>query len=304
MTPVLLRPFWLLALVPVVVAAIWVWRRRQAGDWGLVVDADLLPTLRRLGFLIEGGRSPSAMLPFVAAGLMVLALSGPAVLRPGAVAFRALDPMVLVLDLSPSVVADARVLGDLQAGAAGLMAGSEGRPVGMMVYAGDAYLASAPTSDAQTLQGLIAVLGPGTMPIAGSRPDIALSMARDLFGGAGGIGGADLVVISDGGGMGPRTTEEAARLAHDGARVWALALPRAAPGAPPADPAALADLVRAGNGQSLPVADAPALLARIAAVRTARLTREPEAGTSFRDLGPWLLPLALAALFPLFQRRR
>ncbi|MFT4151846.1 MAG: VWA domain-containing protein, partial [Paracoccaceae bacterium] len=232
MSVLLLRPLWLIALLPVLAAAVWVRRRRLAGDWAQVVDPALMPALRRLGLLAEGGRNRTAMLPFLAAAVMSVALAGPAVLRPGAVAWKALDPMVLMLDLSPSVVADVRVLGDLQVAAATLLARSEGRPVGMVVYAADAYLASAPTSDAQSLQGLIAVLGQGTMPVVGSRPDIALSMARDLFGGKDGpgIGGADLVVISDGGGAGPRATEEAARLAHDGARVWALALPRAAEG--------------------------------------------------------------------------
>ncbi len=301
----LLRPLWLAALVPLVLAALWVRRRAGLGEWSALVDPALLPALHRLGFLKGGGSNPHALLPFAAAAVLVLALSGPSVPRPGMPEFRALDPLVLVLDLSPSIVADERVLADLQAGAAGLLDGAQGRPVGMMLYAADAYLASAPTTDAESLRSLIGVLEQGTVPVAGSRPDIALSMARDLFADADGpgLGGADLVLLTDGGGAGPRAEEEAARLAYDGARVWALVLP-AAPGAPAPDAAGLAALTRAGGGAALPVADAAALTERIARARTARLVREDTAGQGVRELGPWLIPLALLALFPLFRRRR
>lgn len=302
----LLRPFWLLALLPVLALALWVRRRQLAGEWAGVVDARLLPALRRLGLIADGRADPLAMLPFVAGAGLVLALSGPAMLRPGAVTFRVLDPLVLMLDLSPSVVADPAVLADLQAAAATMLAMADGRPVGIMVYAADAYLASAPTSDAASLQGLIAVLQRDTVPVAGSRPDIALSMARDLFGGSDGpgLGGADLVLVTDGGGAGLRAVEEAARLRSDGARVWALVLPRSAPGAPPPDPAQLADLARAGGGADLPAAGARDLMARIATVRTARLTQEDTGGQSHRDFGPWLVAVPMLALFPLFRRRR
>lgn len=303
---VLLRPWWLLALPPIAAAAIWARRRRLAGAWAGVIDPALMPALRRLGLLADGRRDPQAALPFAAAAVLALALSGPALPRQGAVEYRALDPLVLAMDLSPSVVADERVLVEARTAAATLLPLANGRPVGMMVYAADAYLASAPTSDTDALSGLVAVLSRDTMPVAGSRPDIALSMARDLFGANGGpgLGGADLVLVTDGGGTGPRAVEEAARLAGDGARVWALVLPRAAEGAPPPAPDALARLARAGGGDALPAAQAPALMARIAAARTARLAREDSAGHSFRDLGPFLLPLALLAVFPLFRRRR
>lgn len=302
---VLLRPLWLLALLPVIAAAIWVRRRRMAGEWGAVIDPALLPALRRLGLLTDGRRNRLAMLPFVSAAVLVIGLSGPAVLRSGAVEYRALDPLILVLDLSPSVVGDPAPLGDLQAAAAQILTASEGRPVGIMAYAADAYLVSTPTSDAGSLQGLIAVLNRDVMPVAGSRPDIALSMARDLFGAdQATLGGADLVVISDGGGAGPRATEEAARLHNDGARIWSLVLNRPAPGAPQPNPAGLEELAKSGGGAAFPVADVTTLMTRIAAARTARLARDPQGGAHFLDLGPWLLPLSMLAVFPLFRRRR
>lgn len=301
----LLRPLWLLALVPVVLAAAALRHRRLSGAWSAVVDPALMPTLHRLGLLRDGGRNTLAVLPLVAAGVLALGLSGPAILRPGAPAYRALDPLVLVLDLSPSIVADERALADLKTGAVGLLDAAGGRPVGMMVYAADAYLASAPTTDVDSLRGLIGVLAHDTMPVAGSRPDIALSLARDLLttGDEQGLGGADLVLVTDGGGAGLRAEEAAARLAHEGARIWALSVPAAA-GAPPPDLEGLDRLTAAGGGGSLPLADAATLWDRIARARTLRLAREDTAAQGAYDLGPWALPMCLLILLPLFRRQR
>lgn len=300
----MLRPLWLLALLPVLLGAVWARHRRRAGEWSDIIDPALMPALRRLGLFVDGKGDRAAMLPFVCAGLMALALAGPAILRPGGVEYRALDPVLLALDLSPSVVADEGVLTDAKAAAVTLLSLAGGRPVGVMVYGADAYLAFAPTSDAGSLRDVISSLSRDTLPVAGSRPDIALSMARDLFAGAGGLGGADLVLITDGAGTGPRANEEAARLAHDGARVWALTLSRVAPGAPPPRPDALADLTRAAGGAAFPADDVAGLMRRIDAVRTARMARQDTGGQAFRDLGPWLLLPAMLALLPLFQRRR
>lgn len=301
---ILLRPLWLLALLPLLALALLLWHRRAAGAWADVLDPALLPALRRLGLLTDGRHDLARLLPPVAAGVTVLALSGPALRQDAGQGLRVVDPLILLLDLSPSVVADPKVLSATQAAAASLLAETEGRPAGVMLYAADAYLASAPTTDHDSLMGLLAVLDRGTMPVVGSRPDLALSMARDLFATAeAGMGGADLVLISDGGGAGPQATEQAARLATDGARVWALTLPRSAAGAPAADPAALAATARAGGGLALAAAEARALVPRIEASRTARLARDPRAAGSFRDLGAWLLPLAMAALLPLFRRQ-
>lgn len=309
----LLRPLWLLALLPLLGFAYWLQRRRAVGYWSEVIDADLVPVLRRLGMLQEGQGRGYALLPLIAAGVMILALSGPALLRRGAPEYRALDPLILLLDMSPSVVSGQKSLTGLQYAAAAVLGLSEGRPVGVLLYAGDAYLASAPTSDAHSLEGLIAVLAQDTMPVAGSRPDMALSMARDLFatvdpettpGLVPGLVGADLVIVSDGGNIGPRALEEASRLKNDGARVWAVALGQSAEGAPPPDPAALERLSAAGGGAMRSEEDVPDLMARIETARSTKLARQVQGSSAYHDFGPWLLTLALLVLFPLFRRRR
>lgn len=300
---VLLRPWWLLAFVPAAALALWLWRHRAAGEWAAVIDPVLLAAMRRLGHLHAGSTDLSPFLACATAALAALALAGPAVPRAGGDSFERLDPIVLLLDLSPSV-ASGPALADLQAAAAEVLQSAGARPVGIMVYAADAYIASAPTSDAASLQGLIAVLAPETMPVAGSRPDIALAEARDIFGDASHAdpGGADFVVISDGGGA-ERALDEARRLASEGARVSTLALAPQTPGAPAPDPQALTELARVGAGTAAPARDPKPVLAAIEAARIARIARSDEAARAFRDLGPLLLALAALPALALFRRR-
>lgn len=217
MSWLLLRPLWLAALPLLALLALWVWRRRPAGAWERIVAPPLLARMRELGFVAPAGGRWTGLLPFAVAALVIVGLSGPARLRPDSLAFDRMDPILLVLDMSPSVAGTAQ-LGDAQAAAALVLQEAKGRPTGLMLYAADAYVASAPTSDAASLQSLVAVLGAETMPVEGSRPDIALSVARELFAGEGrpGLAGADLIVISDGGGVGPRAWEEALARSAEG----------------------------------------------------------------------------------------
>lgn len=300
---VLLRPWWLLALLPAAALALWLWRHRAAGEWGAVIDPPLLAAMRRLGHLEAGATEPSPFLACGAAALVALGLAGPAVPRQGTDSYERLDPIVLLLDLSPSV-SSGPPLADLQAAAAQVLQSAGARPVGMMVYAADGYVASAPTSDAASLQGLVAVLSAETMPVAGSRPDIALAEARDIFGDAAHAdpGGADFIVVSDGGGA-DRALDEARRLASEGARVSTLALAPETPGGPPPDPDALAALARAGGGTAAPARNPRPVLEAIETARIARIARSDEASRVFRDFGPWFLALAALPALALFRRR-
>lgn len=296
---VLLRPLWLLALLPLAGLAALIWRGRRGGEWAGLVDPALWAAMRRIGQVAVARREPGRLAPALAGLAVTLALAGPAVLRPGAPDFRPLDPMLLLLDLSPSVTGG-EGLSDLQAAAAFLLSQAGGRPVGLVAYAADAYLASAPTADADSLQSLIAVLSRDTMPVTGSRPDIALAGVRDILGA--GLDGADIVVISDGGGAGGPSLAEAARLHAEGARIWTLAIERVAEGAPPPDRGALDALAAAGGGAGAAARDPRPLLPRIEAARHMRLAASPEAGRLLRDLGPWILLLALPPALLLMRR--
>ncbi|MEI4485044.1 VWA domain-containing protein [Frigidibacter sp. MR17.14] len=303
MTLVWLRPFWALALLPLALLGWQLWRQRGHGGWEGILAPAVLARLAQLGLARAGGGRLMRLSPWMAALAVVIALTGPARLAAGATGLLRADPILLLLDLSPSVSKSPARLADLQAAAAALLNGADGRPVGVLVFAADAFVASAPTTDAASLASLIGVLGPDTMPLSGSRPDIALGAVRELFGGGGGIGGADLVMISDGGGAGrPAALAEAQRAAEGGARLWTLALTAADPEAPAAEAAALDQLARTGGGAGLAARAAPELAARIAERRIGALAASQRAPEVFRDMGRWLLLLALLPAALLFRR--
>ena len=181
-----LRPLWLLAL-PIAPLLWWLARqaRAGAGGWRKAVAPELLRVL-----LEERGqgRSLRPALLASAAALAILALAGPAWERlPEPVAERT-DGLVVVLDVSMSMLAEdvapsrmararhklADLLGQRQEGLTALVA-----------YAGDAHVVTPLTDDTRTIANLVGALHPTMMPVQGSRPGAALELARQLYRNAG-----------------------------------------------------------------------------------------------------------------------
>ncbi|GLK83843.1 vWA domain-containing protein [Ancylobacter defluvii] len=288
---VLLRPWWLAAIPLLALLALWLWRRGGAGGWERVMPPAMLVAMRTLGHLRRsGGRSGFA--PLIAAGLLSLGLCGPAVPRADAPRLAGDGAILIAIDMSPSV-AESPALADAQAAAAEVLTAAAGRPVGLLLYAGEAYEVAAPTADPATLESQIAVLGSGTMPGGGSRPAAAVALARQMLQRS---RDAELVLISDGGGVDAATRAEAGRLAGDGIRLSVLTLAGGAGGT--SDPAALQAL-----GDAAAPARSPApVLGRLS--RAGGLERDPTvAALEFHDLGPFVAALAIIPLLGLFRRR-
>ncbi|MGU5675288.1 tetratricopeptide repeat protein [Aeromonas hydrophila] len=166
----LLRPLWLLALLP------WLWqgwrRRRQAPLLAPAMQAYLLPGQRR--------HFPWLWL----AGLpLILALSGPALRQQSqSTPSPALD--IWLLDLSRSMLATdllpdraTRVRVLLQDLLADRAQQEATHPIALILFAGDAYLAMPPTRDHQALALLLPDLRPAIMPRQGSAPERAVALA-------------------------------------------------------------------------------------------------------------------------------
>ncbi len=287
---ILLRPLWLLALPAIALLALAIWRRGpDAGGWQGVLPAPMRAGLAALGQLDAGGWWLRC-LPLLAAAVLGLGLAGPAVRRADAPVFAQSDAVILAIDMSPSI-AQGQALQNAQAAAAGLLARLAGRPVGLILYAGEAYAVAAPTDDPATLETQIAVLDRDTMPDQGSRPAAAMALAAQMLAG---LKRADLVLISDGGGMDQAALAEAARLRGAGVRISALTVT----GDPPSD---LAALRTATDGAVAPF-DAPGPVVR--GLAASGLDRDPAMqAMQYRDLGPWLAVLALILLLPQFRRQ-
>ncbi|MDP5306614.1 VWA domain-containing protein [Paracoccus spongiarum] len=296
---ILLRPWWLAGLVPL--AALLIWSRRRlpdAGGWQAVMPRDMLAAMVALGAL--GGRPPRWQrgLAPAAIALLLLGLAGPALPRPDAPLLAQTDAVVLAIDLSPSV-AQGPALAEARLAAAGLLQGLAGRPVGLILYSGEAYAIAAPTTDTAVLETQIGVLDAETMPAPGSRAAAGLGQAAALLAG---LRRADLVLISDGGGVDAAAVAEADRLDRQGVRISALRLDEPAPAAPPVPHDALDRLVR-GGGAVLPAAEMRQMATRLR--RSGASLRDPAlVALRFRDLGPFLAALAGLPLLVMLRRPR
>ncbi len=295
----LLRPGWLLLLPAIALAA----RRGGAGGrlagWSAAIDPPLLTAMTRLG-LVAAGRGPARQLPAAIATVLALALAGPAIRTSEAPTFRNLDGVAILIDVSRSMAEGGALPEALAAGRLVVQA-SAGRPVALIVFAGDAYLASPFTTDAASLDTTVAALDGETVPDQGSCLPCALGLAEATMRQAG-MRAADVVLISDGGGA---AAADAAALAGAGARLSTLAAtPKvAAPDMPPPDPAALAALAARAGGRSATATVPGAVFARLAAP-----PGRAEAATDIRlrthlDLGRYLLVAPALLALGLFRPR-
>ncbi|MFY0632772.1 MAG: VWA domain-containing protein [Vannielia sp.] len=290
---ILLRPWWLLALPVIAALAVVLWRRRaRLGDWERVVRPEMMAALRRLGHVEAGRRGARGLWAMAAAGLVVLALSGPATQRREAAAFANLDGVILVLDASPSMTG-AEAWGQMLTAGRAAISGLGARPAALVVVAGDAYHGAELSADHRELAQTWQLVGPGTVPDKGSRPWLGLEKAGEVLREAR-LVSADVVLFSDGGGLGPEALEAAAALVRAGARVSVVA----PEGVPPAEV-----LARAGGGEVFSPREGVALGAFLAEAGRTRLERADYPLLFLADHGRYLLLLALLPLLAGFRRR-
>lgn len=179
-----IRPAWLL-LLPLVVLLPWVWKRTRqpAGDWARVCDPHLLSWLsvRQEG---SEARPGGRWLAGVALLIAILALAGPSWQKLPDASYSARDARVIALDLSMSMLAEdlrPNRLTRARFRLADLLENTEEGQVGLVAFAGDAYIVSPLTNDMNTIANMLPALRPDIIPVAGSRADLALEMAAELL---------------------------------------------------------------------------------------------------------------------------
>lgn len=299
---IFLRPLWLIAIPVAIALAVLAHRRAAASGWGRLIDAHLGAYLRSAGLLRHG--TGHRRVPALAASAVVaaIALAGPATPRTTTPALRNLDTVVLVIDMSRSIT-ESGALDAVRAVASDLFAIAGGRPIALVLFAGEAYLASPPTDDPRLLETFIAVLADDTMPDAGSRPDRGLALAAEIAARGGGRR-RDVVLLSDGGGIGAEAIHEARLLRESGARVSAIFVPpvREPYGMPPSQRGALERLVDTGGGELADAGDVRRLATVLAEPPSAAVERGFVA-VAYDDHGRAILVLALIPMLLLFRRR-
>ena len=194
------RPGWLLAVPLLLALAAWLARRSAFGSgWSSLVDPPLLEALRlpESGMVTRASPWPWLALAWT---LAVLALAGPTWQREPAAANSAPDGWVLVLDLSPSMLAaDAAPNRVTRARYAieDVLRAAQGARVGLVVFSAEAYTVTPLTDDVATVRGLTGPLAPGLMPSTGDKLGPALVMAQQLLERSSTRGG-HVVVMTDG----------------------------------------------------------------------------------------------------------
>lgn len=299
----LLRPLWLLAIPVVALLTLRAaWRSAPLGDWVKVVDPALMAMLARRGAVL-GGRRQANLVAATAAGIVALALTGPAIERSDASTFRNLDGTVVVLDVSRSVVEGGRFKEARQA-AESVAQAAGSRSVALVVYAGDAYTAVSPTTDREAIGTTLFSLDSDTVPDRGSHPERGLTLARKILGEANVVAG-DVVLVTDGDGVGQAAEREAAAIRAKGWSLHTLFVPAAKalpPGAPKPDRAALDRLAAVGGGRVADIESAEPVLDRVGASTAQHLAAGGYSVLAFQDYGRWLLLLALLPALILFRR--
>jgi Ca-activated chloride channel family protein len=177
------RPWWLL-IVPLLAILLWrLWhRRKRTGRWQLILPAAFHSVL------LDGGRGRASKLPWIVLGagwvLAVLALLGPSWQRVEQISQKPVDPLVVVLELTPRMLAADTPPSRLEQARRKLMDLLRVRSdsqTAIVVYAGSAHTLVPLSDDLVTSSNLLEAIKPSIMPLAGQRADLAVGKALELL---------------------------------------------------------------------------------------------------------------------------
>ncbi|MEE4244206.1 MAG: VWA domain-containing protein [Kangiellaceae bacterium] len=194
-----LRPdiLWALLFVIPVIMFSWVSDKKN-NQWQKAIDKHLLQ------FMLQQGESSHSRMPLV--GLMIaltiaiVALAGPSFTKQPIPVYRTDEARVILLDLSLSMnavdIKPSRLTRAKHKLVDILDETKEGETA-LIVYAGDAFVISPLTSDANTIATMVPVLDTNIMPILGSDPALAFVKAKELLSNAGKQTG-NIIWITDG----------------------------------------------------------------------------------------------------------
>ena len=181
--PYLFRPWWLL-LLPLLGWLLWqLWhRQKRAGRWQMILP----PAFHAA--LLSGGNGRDSKLPWVILGcawvLTVLALIGPSWERVEQASQKPADPLVVVLELTPEMLATDVSPNRLEQARRKLFDLLENRSdaqTAIIVYSGSAHTLVPLSDDLSTSRNLLDALKPSLMPQVGHRADLAVTKALALL---------------------------------------------------------------------------------------------------------------------------
>ena len=179
----LLRPWWLMAILPALaIAWLLLKRRAESSSWAAVIDSELLNEL------LDGQHQAQKKWPMhallLAWVLVACAMAGPCFEKNNQVALKQADAVVILLDLSPSMLAQDVQPSRLQAAHYKILDLLHQRRegyTGLIAYSGSAHVVAPLSDDSNTIAALVSTLTPNIMPSIGSRAEDAVSEALQLL---------------------------------------------------------------------------------------------------------------------------
>jgi Ca-activated chloride channel family protein len=195
-----IRPqfLWLLLVLPVIA---WLLRKtiNTANNWQRYISATLLRHLTSASGVNSPKKSNSSWLIILVA-LITLAAAGPTWKQKSQEIHQINDSLVIVLDLSISMLANdtapSRLVRTKQKLQDLLTKRKEGNTA-LIAFSGDSHVVTPLTDDIQTISANLPALDPFLMPVVGARPDLAIAQAIDLLDQAN-ISQGRIIMLTDG----------------------------------------------------------------------------------------------------------
>lgn len=291
-----IRPWWLLALIPLGLL-VWSIRRRQdaAQAWHGIVAPHLLP------FLLSGGetrRSWLTPLLLIAVGWLVAvtAIAGPTWQREPAPFAEDTAALAIVVKVSPSMMTEDVQPSRLARGVQkihDLLALRRGAKTSLIAYAGSAHVVMPATTDEGIINTFAQALDPKIMPEDGDDAAAALRLTDQSLTEA---GGGSILWITD-----SVPPEQAAALSawRKQSRNTLRLLPPLLPGG---ELDALAQNARAADAVLVKLAADDSDVTELAKAAKFATAAEGELSDRWQESGYWLSPLLAALVLPFFRR--
>lgn len=299
-----LHPVWLFGAAAAALAFLFVRRAMRADDWRLMLSPEVL---KYLGHESHAARMRDPVL--LALSVVFVALSSPSIRAP-AQAFTPGEGVLILADVSRSMMLDdirpSRMVAS-RAAITTVLRDAGAKPVALIVYAGDAYLAQPFSLDRGQLLSFVNALEHGTVPREGSDPARAMTLAGSVLRQSAMAAGR-IVAISDGGGFGSGTDALARTLVGRGFRLDGVYVaPTAAGSADDPSPDRFEQTVAAGGGVLLRVdaagtSDVASLSLGASADGFRTAIPLAVSTTDWQNLSHWLL-IATLPLFLIAMRR-
>ena len=296
-----LRPWWFVTIIPVgLLLSIYKQRQSSVDSWKAICDPHLLTTL------IQYSKGVMAPWTVIWLGLsffwIILSLTGPCWSKYTVPSYTAMQPHVIVLDMSDAMLSQ-ELLPDKLARAKfkihTLLSAKIGQ-WGLVAFTQEPFVISPLTQDTNTIDALLSSLKPDIMPVGGYRLDMALEEAAKLIKQSGFNHGQLLVLSAQSPNI--EALAIAKKLSQHGYKI--LVMPIIAPNQ---NDTAFAELAAAGQGGIMALdddkIDSQQWLDSIGLTQDYRLSAQDQVPI-WRDEGGWLLLPALLCLLPMFRRGR